>query len=125
MRRGELRSGVVLLEVLVALALLGAAGAALTALALEAGHAAEAARRADRQWRRASAFLDVVVLWPREDLDRRLGFRRQGEWVLVVQRTAPSLYGLAIRDSASRRELLQTTVYRPDTASARGPDAQR
>ena len=114
-----------LLEVLVALALLGAAAASLTALALEAGRVTEAARRADRQSRKASAFLDVVSLWPREDLDRRLGSRRQGEWVLTVQRAGPALYRISLRDSTSRRELMETALYRPDTTDARGGDASR
>ncbi|HET7188380.1 MAG TPA: prepilin-type N-terminal cleavage/methylation domain-containing protein [Gemmatimonadaceae bacterium] len=117
------RRGVVLLEVLVALVLLGAAAASLTALALESGRATERARAADRETRAASAFLDVVALWPREDLERRLGSRHQGAWVLEVQRAGTALYRVTMRDSTGRRELLRTSLYRPDSADVRGADA--
>ncbi len=125
MHRADRRAGVLLLEVLVALALLGTAAASLTALALEAGRVTERARLAERDTRRASAFLDVVVLWTREDLNDRLGSRRQGAWILEAQRTAPSLYHLTLRDSAGRHALLSTSVYRPDTAAGWSADAPR
>jgi type II secretory pathway pseudopilin PulG len=119
------RRGVVLLEALVAMVLLGAAAASLTALALESGRATDRARRADRETRAASAFLDVVALWPSEDLERRLGSRHQGDWMLDVRRTAPALYRVSLRDSTGRRELLQTTFYRPDTADTGASGAHR
>ena len=124
MRRTERRRGVALLEVLVALAVLGAAAASLTALALQAGQAADRARRADREVRRASAFLTIVSLWPRQELDLRLGTRRQGDWLLDVSRPAPSVYRLSLRDGTGTRELLRTSLYRPDSAGRRGIDAR-
>jgi len=124
MHRGERRRGVALLEVLVALAVLGTAAASLTALALQAGRATDAARRADGDTRRASAFLAMVSLWPREDLDRRLGSRRQGDWTLDVRRPAPGVYRLSLRDSSGARELLRTSLYRPDSAEMRGGNAR-
>ena len=95
-RRRSARPGVVLLETLVALAILGAAGAALATLAVGATDAVHRAERLDDDVRRASAFLDVVALWPREDLDRHLGTRPQGEWLLEVRHPVPTLYLVAL-----------------------------
>lgn len=113
MRRARTRSGVVLLEVLVALTILGTAGAALAAMAVAANDAVRRAQQLDDDVRRASALLEAVALWPREDLDRHLGARPQGEWTLEVQRPMPTLYTLAIADSGGGRSLLRTALYRP------------
>lgn len=113
-RRGSARPGVVLLETLVALAILAAAGAALATLAVGATDAVHRAERLDDDVRRASAFLDVVALWPREDLDRHLGTRPQGEWILDVQRVAPTLYTVTIAASGDTRPLLHTALYRAE-----------
>jgi type II secretory pathway pseudopilin PulG len=121
-RRRNARPGVVLLETLVALAILGAAGAALAALAVGATDAVHRAERLDDDVRRASAFLDVVALWPREDLDRHLGARPQGEWILDVQHVAPTLYTVAIADSGVARPLLHTALYRAEPYVARVGD---
>jgi len=112
----------VLLEVLVALAILGAAGAALATLAVGATDAVHRAERLDDDVRRASAFLDVVALWPREDLDRHLGAHPQGELVLEVQHVTPTLYTVAIADSGDARPLLRTALYRAESRLAPGGD---
>ena len=114
MRRSSARPGVVLLETLVALAILGVAGASLAALAVGATDAVRRAHRLDDDVRRASAFLDVVALWPREDLDRHLGTHPQGAWILEVQHVAPTLYTVAIADSGDARPLLHTALYRAE-----------
>jgi type II secretory pathway pseudopilin PulG len=113
-RRRSARPGVVLLETLVALAILGAAGAALATLAVGATDAVRRAERLDDDVRRASAFLDVVALWPRADLDRHLGAHPQGEWILEVQHIAPALYTVGITDSGDARPLLRTALYRAE-----------
>jgi hypothetical protein len=81
------------------------------------------AHDADVEVRRASAFMHAISLWSREDLDRHLGARDEGAWVLRVQRDAPGIYDITIaerteptdRDSAnpSGRALLATSLYRP------------
>lgn len=121
-RRRSARPGVVLLEMLVALAILGAAGAALATLAVGATDAVRRAERLDDDVCRASAFLDVVGLWPREDLDRRLGAHPQGEWLLDVQHVAPTLYTVAIADSGDVRPLLHTALYRAEPYVAHASD---
>lgn len=113
MSRAEPRAGVALLEALVALAILGSAGAALATLAVTSSDAVHRARRLDDDVERASALLEAVSLWPRADLDRHLGRRPQGEWVLDVQHPAPTLYTVAIADSGDARPLLRTALYRP------------
>jgi type II secretory pathway pseudopilin PulG len=112
-RRGNVRGGVVLLEVLVALAILGASGAALATLAVGTSDAVLRARQRDDDVRRASAFLEAVALWPREDLDRHLGARPQGEWTLEVRHPVANLYLVGLSDSGSAQPLLATSLFRP------------
>jgi type II secretory pathway pseudopilin PulG len=112
----------VLLEVLLALTILGMVGAALTALALESGRSVARTAETERELRRASGFLEAVALWPRDDLDRRLGTRRQGAWLLTIDRRSTALYAIRLRDSTGSNELLHTVLYRPgpaDSADAR------
>jgi type II secretory pathway pseudopilin PulG len=113
------------METLVALAILGTSGAALAALAVASTDAVRRARRLDDDVARASAFHDVVVLWPREDLDRHLGAHAQGQWTLEVQHVSPTLYSIAIADSGDGRALLRTALYRAERRlSPRMGDAQ-
>jgi type II secretory pathway pseudopilin PulG len=113
------RRGSALLEVVVATLVLSVAGLAGTVSVSEALRATDRARAADLEAARADAFLDAVALWPREDLDRRLGDRAQGEWRLLIGRPEPELYVVTLADStAARREILRTVLFRPDTADA-------
>src|SRR5688500_9495681 len=104
--------GAVLLEVLVALAVLGIVGSAVAALAIGTGDATRRAREADIEWRQANAFFNAVALWTRDDLDRRLGTRRQGAWSLRVERPAPILYTIELSDSGGARVLLRSALFR-------------
>ena len=111
-----------------AITILAAAGSAIVALATEAGNAVARARATERELRRASALLEAIALWPREDLDRHLGERREGSSRLRVDRPAQTLYTIVLLDSTGRRELLRTALYRPEPRHATaqgGPDAQR
>ena len=108
-------AGAALLEVIVAVAILATAGTAAVAMASESARAVERARAADLRAREASAFLDAVALWPREDLDRRLGERPQGPWRLRIGRPDPELYTVALVDTASGADLLRTALFRPDS----------
>ena len=105
------RRGSSLLEVVIALAVLGVAGIALLRLIDQAAHAVVQAERADDAVARASSFLDAVTLWSRGDLDRHLGVRVQGSWRMQLLRDG-DLYRVAILDSASRRAIVVTTLYR-------------
>ena len=112
------RSGAALLEVMVALTILATAGLAAVTVTREALLAVQHAREADRELARASAFLEVVALWPREDLDQRLGDRPQGPWRLRIDRPLSDLYEVVLSDSARRREILRTSLYRPEASLA-------
>jgi type II secretory pathway pseudopilin PulG len=115
-RNGD--AGAVLLEVIVALALLASAGLAAVSMAAEAAEAVSRAREAEVRTAEASRFMDAVSLWTRADLDRRLGERRQGPFILRLDRPDPELYTTALADSASGRVLLATSLFRRDTADA-------
>jgi type II secretory pathway pseudopilin PulG len=102
----------VLLEVIVALVILAMAGISAIGLVQQAQRSVDTARSADADMRSASAFFDAVSLWPREDLDRRLGSRRQGRWMLSVDRPARTLYRVALFDSTGQHRILETAVFR-------------
>ena len=107
------RPGAALLEVLVALTVLGTAAASIVVATSEAARAIERAREADASLRAANDFMDIVALWTRDDLDRRLGDRPQGPWRLRVGRPRPGLYTISLADSSDKRALLTTSLYRP------------
>ncbi|MBW3571954.1 MAG: hypothetical protein KY467_12695 [Gemmatimonadetes bacterium] len=108
------RAGAILLEAIVALVILSVAGTAAVTLVGQSADAVRRARAADAEMREASAFFHAVALWPREDLDRRLGERPQGRWKLIVQRPTPTLYEVVLADSAVSHEVLRTTLFRPE-----------
>lgn len=110
--RGDGRRGAVLLEVIVAMTIFGIAGTATLVRATEARHALVLSMASEDRLNAASAFLDHVVLWPREDLDRHLGTHPQGQWWLDVEHPATDLYTIAVVDSGSHQKLLDTIVYR-------------
>jgi len=109
-----MRRGAALLEVLVALTILATVAASVVAFASDAARSVRHARDTESETRRASALLDAVALWPREDLDRHLGERPEGPWRLRVTRITTTLYSVVLTDSTSARELLRTVVYRPE-----------
>jgi type II secretory pathway pseudopilin PulG len=108
----------VLLEAIVALTILAVAGAAVVALATDSARAVERAAAADAATGKASALLDAVALWPREDLDRHLGAREQGPWRMIIDRPTPTLYTVVLTDSSEGRVLLRTALYRAEDADA-------
>jgi hypothetical protein len=111
MMRGG-RAGAVLLEVMVALAILGVIASTAAWRTAEWMHTVHRAHTAEAQVRDAQRLLTAVSLWPREDLDRHLGARPQGAWMLSVDRASPELYRVTLRDTASRAVALRTTLYR-------------
>jgi type II secretory pathway pseudopilin PulG len=115
----------VLLEVIVALTILIIAGLSAMAVANQAAAAVSQAREADSETRRASGFLDAVALWPRDDLDRHLGDRQEGPWILRIERPSPTLYTVILSTPPDTvdggrlpRELLRTVIYRPEPVGA-------
>lgn len=109
--RKRLRSGVALLEAMLALLLFGLAGTSLIALSRGVLVANRNARQSELATVEASRLMDAFVLWPVEDLNRRLGSRSQGILELNIERTSPSLFTLSISDGSARL-LVHTVVYR-------------
>jgi len=109
--------GWVLVEVMIALAVLATVGTTLLTLSRDTLGAVRSAGETDRATRRASDFLTAVSLWPTADLDRRLGSRSQGPWILLIERENAELYNVVLLDSAYRTPLLQTTLFRPRARS--------
>lgn len=112
------RRGVALLEAIVALAIFATVGVAALSMAAAANRAVTTAREAEAELREASRFLEAVALWTRTDLDQRLGARRQGPWVLHIERPLPELYLIALTDTVSDAALLQTSLFRPEPKRA-------
>jgi type II secretory pathway pseudopilin PulG len=112
------RRGAVLLEVVIAMVVLAVAGTSAVVMVAQSADAVRRARAADVQVREASAFLHAVALWPREDLDRRLGDREQGDWRLRILRPAPTLYEVTLTDGTGGRVILRTALHRPAAPEA-------
>jgi hypothetical protein len=108
------RSGVVLLEALVALAILSAAGIALLALVTASLGAERGAREREQTLASADRVLAAMTLLKRDELDQRIGRRRIGEFMVEVQRPERTLYRIAVAEErAAEVEMLLTVVYRP------------
>ncbi len=108
------RAGFALLEALIALAILGAAGLSFVALVRSGLDSERRAREQEAAVATAARVLTAMTLLTREDLDRRLGTRRIGEFAVDVQRPERSLYRLAIAAAETPAiEMLVTVVYRP------------
>ena len=109
-------TGAALLEAVVALVILGTTGAALATQVWQTLATVTRLQSAELRVVSASRFLEAVALWPRADLDRHLGNRPNGPWRLVVLRSGPTLYEVAVEDSTGGAVLVSTTIYRRDDA---------
>jgi hypothetical protein len=117
------RPGAVLLEVIVAVAILALVALGATTLMTDSTSAVGRAQSVAEEMAEANLFLENIALWPRSDLDLRLGSRRIGSWELTVHRPAPELYTVTLHvapgesshatTTAASRELLTTSLYRP------------
>lgn len=108
------RSGVVLLEVIAAMTLFAIAGIALLELALQSDEAVAHGVANREEIAMANAFLESIALWTRDDLDRHLGHRSEGQFGLVVDRVSPTLYHIVLTTSprGNGAPILETTFYR-------------
>ena len=105
------KRGVVLLEVLAAVAIIGLAGLALTELTTAGLRATVEARLRERQVADADRLLTAYTLLTRPELDQRLGNRTVGPYIVNIQRPERALYRIAVGD-------LITVVYRSDSTNA-------
>lgn len=107
-----------LLEVIVAVTILVIAGLSASVWMRQVILTTEHARLVANETRAASDYLDVIALWPREDLDRHLGERRQEAWVVRIERPKATLYTVAVLDSIAGRVFVQTVLYRAEILRA-------
>ena len=116
MRSGE--RGVALLEVLAAVAILVAAGLGFVTLVAEGIRAAASDRARERELVDEERLMTAYALLKRTDLDRRLGTRAVGPYLVTVQRPERTLYRVAIaRGEAAQVEDLVTVLYRGEIQS--------
>ncbi len=106
------RKGVSVLEILVSLAVISIFGLATLGSLTQSWRSVQMAQASDRAFLRAVALLDAAMLWSREDLDRRLGDRRQGEFTMRIERVGPNEYTISVLDSSRVRVLLSTSSSR-------------
>jgi hypothetical protein len=104
--------GAALLDAIVALSLLGWAAFAIATTVAQSTTSAERAAVVEAETAAAVALLEVIALWPREDLDRHLGTRRVGGWDVTVLRPTAAIYDVAISDTVTGRFVLATSLYR-------------
>ena len=111
--------GVALLEVLVALAILSATGLSLAGLVGADVRAEQESRLREQALSAQGRALTALSLLGRQDLDRRLGRHRLGEFIVNVERPEATLYRIALADTiAPEVEALVTVVYRREPARA-------
>lgn len=113
MRRHN-RRGAILLETLVALAVLATIGSTAAWTASESIRAVGRAREHESRVRLANRLLTAVSLWPRDDLDRHLGWRNQGPLRMRIDRPNPVLYEVTLRDGVTGTVLLSTRLFRSE-----------
>lgn len=116
-RRIGVRTGLVLLESLLAMAIVGTVCLGLLSVFREGTHSLALLNDRQRQLRDAERFFTAVSLWPREDLERRLGSRQQGPYLLTITGSTHVLFDVELADARTRATLLTTTLYRPEDES--------
>ncbi len=108
--------GIVLLEVLVALAILGTAGLALVSLEAAAVGAERDARVRERALAAEDRVLSALTLLTRNELDRRLGRHPVGEFAVDIEHPERTLYRISLGPAdAPQVEDLVTVVFRAET----------
>ncbi len=103
-----------LLETVLALAILAIAGTSTAWLATDTLQSLSRAREQEAHVESAGRLLEAVSVWPRTDLDRRLGITVQGPFRMDIQRETVSLYHITILDSLASRVVLSTSLHRPE-----------
>jgi hypothetical protein len=110
-----------LLETMVALTILATGALALLEIGAAGARAETLAARLENELAAAERLLAAHTLLSRVDLDRRIGLRDAGDYVVGVQRPQSTLYRVAVSRAASPGvEVLVTVVYRPEVPEPRG-----
>jgi len=107
--------GVALLEVIAAVSILGIAGLGLVELVAAGTRAVAEGRARERELADQERLFAAYTLLARPDLDRRIGSRDVGPYVVTVQRPERTLYRIAIgRVTAPGVEDVVTVVHRAE-----------
>ena len=113
------RSGVALLEAVVALAIVVVVGGTALPLIVQAQRAIGAASALDRDREAAERFMSAILVWTSLELDARLGARENGPWDVAVQRPEPGVYRVRVTLRERPALSLECAVIRPgDTHGA-------
>ena len=109
--------GVALLEVLAALTIFALAAVGIVALLAQTTDVERRAEFAEQRLADEERLLAAVTLLTRDDLDRRLGRRTAGPYVVEIQRPVRTLYRLTVAlGEAPEAPDLATLVYRAEPA---------
>jgi prepilin-type N-terminal cleavage/methylation domain-containing protein len=113
------RSGLTLLEVLVALAILGLGSAAWVGLVAQGMHAARMSDSRDAQIQHAALQLARMSTWSRTQLAAHVGRTAAPGFLVIVGEVTPSLYDVVIADTVRGAVLLHTSFYVRESSVAR------
>lgn len=108
------RCGFTLIETLAALMIVGLGVFAILSTGIAGARAVSAMSAREAHLESADELMRVVSLWPRADLDRHLGDRHEGPFILTIQLLTADVYQITIRDSSSLHSwpLLVSSTYR-------------
>jgi type II secretory pathway component PulJ len=110
------KRGVALLEALVAMTILCVGGLGVVGALNQALRSESDAGKREVVMAAADRVLSAIVLLSRTDLERRLGQRPVGEFLVDVERPERGLFRIAIAESrAPELETLVTVVFRPES----------
>lgn len=108
------RTGFTLIETVAALLIVGIGVFAILSIGIAGARAVSAVRARELRLESADELMRVATLWPRADLDRHLGDRHEGPFILTIQLVTAGVYQISIRDSSSMgaSPLLVSSTYR-------------
>ena len=107
------KKGVILIDVLLAVAILSSAGVAFVTLLVSTLEFHGRLHEREIELRRAERVLTATTLLTRTELEQRIGMRELGDFAIWVDRPEPYLFRVGVAPSARpAAELLATLVYR-------------
>ena len=120
-RPDDARNGSTFIEVLLSLVLLAVAGTALVTLLGQTAHAIQNVRETEMETRRAGLEVSALAQLDRASLIARVGRTRPHRWSMLIDRIGTDLFAVRVSLSDTGLALIQTTLYRPDSANHATP----
>ena len=105
------RPGTALLEALVAVTILSISGIGMVTHVAQTIASVRSMNERDRQARAAAEELQRVLLWTQSELGARAGRTRTTCCDMDVRQLSPTLYRVALADTATGSFILETSVY--------------